>query len=132
MKGKEPLPTGLLVSPETIITKKMKFCTRLHGQQQSHDTGSCKVLLDQANKMKATWKTQPQQYQKNRYNPNYKSRTSYQKNTGEGDKKQDFDSTEKGKTQYEQGMEKPLKQQIDHYMVSVTKTASLPKIIPWI
>ena len=36
----------------------LRFC-RLHGQQQPHDTGSCKVLLDQANKMKVTWKILP-------------------------------------------------------------------------
>ena len=109
----------------------MKFC-RLHGQQQSHDTGSCKVLTDQADKMKATWKTQPQQYQKNCYNANYKSKTSYQKYTGEPDKKRDFNSTEKGKTQYEHAMEKRLKQQIDHYMASATKQILYLRKTPWI
>jgi hypothetical protein len=34
----------------------LRFC-RLHGQQHYHNTGSCKVLLDQAAKLKATFKT---------------------------------------------------------------------------
>jgi hypothetical protein len=125
-EGKRALANRSSGKPRNTNNKNLKFC-RLHGQQQSHDTGSCKVLLDQADKMKATWKTQPQQYQKNCYNANYKSKTSYQKNTGERDKKRDFNSTEKGKTQYEHAMEKRLKQQIDHYMASATKTDSLPK-----
>jgi hypothetical protein len=66
--------------------KAMKIC-RLHGQQQSHETGACKVVLDQANKMKAAWKTQPQQYQKKCYNTTYNKRTCFQKNSGEHDNK---------------------------------------------
>ncbi len=125
-EGKRALANRSSGKPRNTNNKNLKFC-RLHGQQQSHDTGSCKVLLDQADKMKAAWKTQPQQYQKNCYNANYKSKMYYQKNTGEREKERDFNSTEKGKTQYEHAMEKRLKQQIDHYMASVTKTDSLTK-----
>jgi hypothetical protein len=65
--------------------KSMKFC-KLHCQQQSHGTEDCKVLLDQANKIKATWKTQPQQYQKKHYSANYNKQLSFQK-SGEHDNK---------------------------------------------
>jgi hypothetical protein len=109
------------------FNNKFKFC-RLHGQQQSHNTGSCKILPDQADKMKVTWKTQPQQYQKNCYNADNNKRKSFQQNTEEHDnKKWDFNFTENTKTQYKHGLEKHLKQQIYHYMASVTKTNSLAK-----
>ena len=61
-------------------TGTSRFC-RLHGQQQSHDTGSCKVLLNQADKMKANWKTQPSQYPKKRCNATPNKGTSFQKNS---------------------------------------------------
>jgi hypothetical protein len=104
--------------------KSMKFC-RLHGQQQSHTTGDCKVLLDQADKMKATWKTQPQQYQKKRYNANFNKRTSFQKPSGEHDnKKRDFNSVEEVNSQIEKRVEKRFQEQLDHFMASVSKSDS--------
>jgi hypothetical protein len=91
-------------------------------------TGNCKVLLDQANKMKGTWKAQPQPYKKKCFNANYNKRTSFQKNSGEHDnKKQDFYSTQDIQSQIEKGVEKRFKQQLDQFMAYVAKTDSLPK-----
>jgi hypothetical protein len=79
--------------------------------------------------MKATWRTQPQQYQKKRYNASpYNKNTSFQKNSGERDnKKRDFNATERAKTHVSKGIEKNLKEQIDHFMATVSKTESLSK-----
>jgi hypothetical protein len=126
-EGKRALANRSSGMPRKQNTKNSRFC-RLHGQQQSHDTGTCKVLLDQADKMKATWNTQPHQYQKKRFNATYNKNTSFQKNSGERDtKKRDFRSTENGKSHTSNGIEKHLKEQIDHFMASVSKTESLPK-----
>jgi hypothetical protein len=96
--------------------KTTKFC-RLHGQQQSHTTGDCKVLLDQADKMKATWKTQPQQYNKKRpFN-----KKPYQKYGERDNKKRDFNSIEIS-SEIEKGVEKRFQQQLDNFMASVSKT----------
>jgi hypothetical protein len=105
--------------------KLMKFC-RLHGQQQSHTTGDCKVLLDQADKVKATWKIhQLQQYQKKRYNANFNKCKSFQKPSGEHDnKKQDFNSVEEVNSQIEKRAEKCFQEHLDHFMASVSKTDS--------
>jgi hypothetical protein len=127
-EGKSALANRPSGNTRNQNNRNSRFC-RLHGQQSSHDTGTCKVLLDQADKMKATWRTQPQQYQKKRYNASpYNKNTSFQKNSGERDnKKRDFNATERAKTHVSKGIEKNLKEQIDHFMATVSKTESLSK-----
>lgn len=103
----------------------LKHC-RLHGQQTSHDTASCKVLLDQADKMKATWKTQPKQYQKRRFNASSSRNTSYQRNSDNRynsdnkEKKRDFTTTEGKRTRFQQESSKRPKVQNDQYMASAS------------
>ena len=101
-----------------------KYC-RLHGNQQSHDTGTCKVLLDQADKMKANWKTQPQQYQKKRYNATPNKGTAFQKNSdsryNSDFKKRDFTSTEEKRTRFQK--KRPKKTE-DHFMASASVASS--------
>jgi hypothetical protein len=107
----------------------LKYC-RLHGQQTSHDTASCKVLLDQADKMKATWKTQPEQYQKKRYNATSPRNASYQRNAdnryNSDNRKRDFTTTERKRTRFEQDSAKRPKVQQGTYMASVSAVASKP------
>jgi hypothetical protein len=101
--------------------RSSKFC-RLHGQQQSHDTGTCKVLLDQADKMKSTWRTQPPQFNKKRF----ASKKPFQNSDSRYDsdfKKRDFTSTEEKKTQFQK--EKRHKTQIDQFMASASTNISL-------
>jgi hypothetical protein len=111
-------------------TGTQRYC-RLHGQQQSHDTATCKVLLDQADKMKANWKTQPQQYQKKRYNGPSNKGTSYQKTdsryNSDFSKKRDFTSTEEKRTRFRKEHKKRPKTQMDHYMISESVASSTAK-----
>jgi hypothetical protein len=102
----------------------LKYC-RLHGQQKSHDTASCKVLLDQADKMKATWKTQPEQYQKKRFNASSTRNTSYQRNSdtryNSDNRKRDFTTTE--------GKKLPTRPRVqrDQYMASTSVVSNTIK-----
>ncbi len=109
-------------------TGTLRFC-RLHGQQQSHDTASCKVLLDQADKMKANWKTQPTQYQKKRYNATPNKGTSFQKNSdsryNSDYKKREFTSTEQKRTRFQKEKKRPKTE--DHYMASASIASSATK-----
>jgi hypothetical protein len=111
-------------------SQKSRFC-RLHGPNPSHDTANCKVILDQADKMKATWKTQPrqQQYQKKRFD----SKKPYERNldsryNSDYPKKREFTSTEQKKTQFQMEKRHKPAQHEDQYMTDVVPTvASLPK-----
>jgi hypothetical protein len=126
-EGKRALanrPSGYARNQST--NKMMKFC-RLHGQQQSHGTADCKILLDQADKMKATWRTQPQQYPKKRFNANNNKRPSYQKYGERDNKKRDFNSSEEIKSQIEKGVEKRFQEQLDHFMAAVSKVETSVK-----
>jgi hypothetical protein len=78
--------------------------------------------------MKVTWRTQPPQYQKKCYNATYNKNASFQKNSGEcKNKKQDLNAIKNAKSHPSKGVEKHLKEEIDHFMASVTKTESLPR-----
>jgi hypothetical protein len=108
------------------LSQKSRFC-RLHCQQQSHDTGTCKVLLNQADKMKATWKTQPSQqpYQKKHFN----SKKPFERNSdsryNSDYKKRELTSTEQKKTHFQ--MEKRHKSESEEQYMASISTASLTK-----
>ena len=78
--------------------------------------------------MKVTWKTQPQQYQKKRYNVNPNKGTAFQKNSdsryNSDFKKQDFTSTEEKRTQFQKNNKKHPKTKEDHYMASASVASS--------
>jgi hypothetical protein len=127
LKGNyRPNTTGRtsLKRSNTRYSGTFKYC-RLHGQQTSHDTASCKVLLDQADKMKATWKTQPEQYQKKRYNAASSRNTSYQRNSdnryNSDNRKRDFTTTETKRTRFQQdSLKRPKVQREAQYMASAS------------
>jgi hypothetical protein len=117
-------------SKSRLYSNTLKYC-RLHGQQKSHDTASCKVLLNQADKMKATWKTQPEQYQKKRFNATSTRNTSYQRNSdnryNSDTRKRDFTTTEGKRARFQQESSNRPKAQQDQYMASASVVSNTNK-----